>query len=75
MTILVNEVMKAIEINPQEVRDTFQITQKKLAQHECRKQVIEVNLVFKIAKAQLEAIDATPLSLLSLLNIYFSGKR
>jgi hypothetical protein len=63
MIILVNEVMKVIEINPQEVRDTFQITQKKLAQDECKKQVIEVNLVLKITKAQLEVIDVTPLSL------------
>ncbi len=66
--------MKVIEINPQEVRDTFQITQK-LAQDECKKQVIEVNLVLKITKAQLEVIDVTPLSLLSLLNIYFSGNK
>jgi F0F1-type ATP synthase epsilon subunit len=32
MTILVNEVEKAVKTNPQEVRDTFQIAQKKLAQ-------------------------------------------
>jgi hypothetical protein len=44
MTILINEVEKAIEINPQEVWDTFQITQKKLVQSKGRKQVIEVNL-------------------------------
>jgi hypothetical protein len=56
----VNEVEKAIEINPQEVQDTFQIAQKKLAQVEGRKQVIEVNLALKRAKVQLEAIDATP---------------
>jgi F-type H+-transporting ATPase subunit epsilon len=31
MTILVNEVEKVVEINPQEARDTFQITEKKLA--------------------------------------------
>ncbi len=68
MTILVNEVEKAIEINPQEVWDTFQITQKKLAQSKGRKQVIEVNLALKITKAQLETIDATPPSLV--LNYY-----
>jgi F0F1-type ATP synthase epsilon subunit len=32
MTILVNEAEKAVEINPQEAQDTFQIAQKKLAQ-------------------------------------------
>jgi F-type H+-transporting ATPase subunit epsilon len=60
MTILVNEAEKAVEINPQEARDTFQIAQKKLAQAEGRKQVIEANLALKRAKARLEAIDATP---------------
>jgi F0F1-type ATP synthase epsilon subunit len=44
MTILVNEVEKAIEINPQEAWDTFQTTQKKLVQSKGRKQVIEINL-------------------------------
>ncbi len=63
MTILVNEAEKAVEINPQEARDTFQIAQKKLAQVDGRKQVIEVNLAFKRTKARLEAIDATPPSL------------
>jgi F0F1-type ATP synthase epsilon subunit len=60
MTILVNEVEKVIKINPQEGWDTFQITQKQLAQAESRKQVIITNLALKIAKAQLKAIDATP---------------
>nr|AND48984.1 CF1 epsilon subunit of ATP synthase [Sphagnum squarrosum] len=60
MTILVNEAEKAVEINPQEAQDTFQIAQKKLAQAEGRKQVIEANLALKRAKARLEAIDATP---------------
>jgi F-type H+-transporting ATPase subunit epsilon len=60
MTIQVNEAEKAVEINPQEARDTFQIAQKNLAQVEGRKQVIKANLALKRAKARLEAIDATP---------------
>jgi hypothetical protein len=32
MTILINEVEKAVEINPQEAWDTFQIAPNKLAQ-------------------------------------------
>jgi hypothetical protein len=31
MTILVNEVEKVVEINPQEARDTFQIAEKKVS--------------------------------------------
>ena len=59
MTILVNEAEKAIEINPQEAQETFQIAQNRLAQAEGRKQVIEANLTLKRAKARLEAINAT----------------
>lgn len=59
MTILVNEAEKAIEINPREAQETFQIAQNKLAQAEGRKQVIEANLTLKRAKARLEAINAT----------------
>jgi chemotaxis signal transduction protein len=33
MIILVNEVEKVVKINPQEARETFQITQKKLARY------------------------------------------
>jgi hypothetical protein len=42
------------------VQNTFQITQKKLAQVEGTKQVIEANLALKTAKAQLESINVTP---------------
>ena len=59
MTILVNEAEKAIEINPQEAQETFQIAQNRLTQAEGRKQVIEANLTLKRAKARLEAINAT----------------
>jgi F-type H+-transporting ATPase subunit epsilon len=62
MTILVNEVEKVVEINPQEAWITFEIAQNKLAQAEGRKQVIEANLALKIAKVWLEAINVTPTS-------------
>jgi F-type H+-transporting ATPase subunit epsilon len=57
MTILVNEVEKANEINFQKAQETFQIAQDKLAQAEGRKQIIEANLTLKRAKARLEAIE------------------
>jgi F-type H+-transporting ATPase subunit epsilon len=57
MTILVNEVEKANEINFQKAQETFQIAQDKLAQAEGRKQIIESNLTLKRAKARLEAIE------------------
>jgi F-type H+-transporting ATPase subunit epsilon len=56
MTILVNEVEKANEINFQKAQETFQMAQDKLAQAEGRKQIIEANLMLKRAKARLEAI-------------------
>nr|YP_009193420.1 ATPase epsilon subunit [Takakia lepidozioides]UPM51646.1 ATPase epsilon subunit [Takakia lepidozioides] len=59
MTILVNEAEKAIEIDPREAQDTFQMARDKLAQAGGRKQVIEANLASKRAKARLEAINAT----------------
>lgn len=57
MTILVNEVEKANEINFQKAQETFQMAQDKLAQAEGRKQIIEANLTLKRAKARLEAIE------------------
>jgi F-type H+-transporting ATPase subunit epsilon len=57
MTILVNEVEKANEINFQKAQEIFQIAQDKLAQAEGRKQIIEANLTLKRAKARLEAIE------------------
>jgi F-type H+-transporting ATPase subunit epsilon len=57
MTILVNEVEKANEINFQKAQETFQIAQDKLAQAEGRKQIIEANLTLKRAKARLEAFQ------------------
>ncbi len=42
------------------ITNTFQIAQKMLAQAKGGKQVIEANLALKRAKAQLEAINATP---------------
>jgi F-type H+-transporting ATPase subunit epsilon len=56
MTILVNEVEKANEINFQKAQENFQMAQDKLAQAEGRKQIIEANLMLKRAKARLEAI-------------------
>nr|YP_010228218.1 AtpE [Atrichum angustatum]QZJ47294.1 AtpE [Atrichum angustatum] len=57
MTILVNEVEKANEINFQKAQEIFQIAQDKLAQAEGKKQIIEANLTLKRAKARLEAIE------------------
>jgi F-type H+-transporting ATPase subunit epsilon len=57
ITILVNEVEKANEINFQKAQETFQMAQDKLAQAEGRKQIIEANLTLKRAKARLEAIE------------------
>jgi F-type H+-transporting ATPase subunit epsilon len=57
MTILVNEVEKANEINFQKAQENFQMAQDKLAQAEGRKQIIEANLMLKRAKARLEAIE------------------
>nr|YP_010249945.1 ATP synthase CF1 epsilon subunit [Polytrichum commune]QTT78400.1 ATP synthase CF1 epsilon subunit [Polytrichum commune] len=57
MTILVNEVEKANEINFQKAQETFQMAQDKLAQAEGKKQIIEANLTLKRAKARLEAIE------------------
>jgi F-type H+-transporting ATPase subunit epsilon len=57
MTILVNEVEKANEINFQKAQENFQMAQDKLAQAEGRKQIIEANLTLKRAKARLEAIE------------------
>nr|QFK69558.1 ATP synthase CF1 epsilon subunit [Pogonatum inflexum] len=56
MTILVNEVEKANEINFQKAQEIFQMAQDKLAQAEGKKQIIEANLTLKRAKARLEAI-------------------
>nr|YP_010265854.1 CF1 subunit epsilon [Botrychium ternatum]UHY94423.1 CF1 subunit epsilon [Botrychium ternatum] len=58
VTVLVNEAEGAIDINPEEARDTFQKAQTGLARAKGKKETIEANLAFKRAKARLEAINA-----------------
>nr|YP_009258370.1 CF1 epsilon subunit of ATP synthase [Spirogyra maxima]ANI25252.1 CF1 epsilon subunit of ATP synthase [Spirogyra maxima] len=63
MTILVNEAEKASDINLEEAQQAFQIAQTSLTEATGRKQIIEANLALKRAKARLEAINATTISL------------
>jgi F-type H+-transporting ATPase subunit epsilon len=62
LTILVNEAEKASDIDPEEARKTFEVTQENLNQATGRKQTIEANLAFQRAKARLEAVNANPAS-------------
>ncbi|KAG6539892.1 hypothetical protein Mapa_018731 [Marchantia paleacea] len=59
LTILVNDAEKAIEIDFQEAQETFQKAKTNLEEAEGnKKKKIEALLVFKRAKARLEAINA-----------------
>ncbi|KAG6539822.1 hypothetical protein Mapa_018868 [Marchantia paleacea] len=59
LTILVNDAEKAIEIDFQEAQETFQKAKTNLEEAEGnKKKEIEALLVFKRAKARLEAINA-----------------
>jgi F-type H+-transporting ATPase subunit epsilon len=60
LTILVNEAEKASDIDPEEARQTFEVTQENLNKATGRKQTIEANLAFQRAKARLEAVNANP---------------
>jgi F-type H+-transporting ATPase subunit epsilon len=62
MTILVNEAEKASDINSEEAQEAFQAAQLSLTEASGRKQVIEANLALKRAKARLETINATSVS-------------
>jgi len=62
MTILVNEAEKASDINSGEAQEAFQAAQLSLTEASGRKQVIEANLALKRAKARLETINATSVS-------------
>jgi F-type H+-transporting ATPase subunit epsilon len=62
LTILVNEAEKASDIDPEEARQTFELTQENLNKATGRKQTIEANLAFQRAKARLEAVNANPAS-------------
>lgn len=63
MTILVNEAEKASDINLQEAQQAFEIAQTSLTEASGRKQVIESNLALKRAKARLEAVSTTAISI------------
>ena len=63
MTILVNEAEKASDINLQEAQQAFEIAQTSLTEASGRKQVIEANLALKRAKARLEAVSTTAISI------------
>nr|YP_009514487.1 ATP synthase CF1 epsilon subunit [Lygodium microphyllum]AXG76084.1 ATP synthase CF1 epsilon subunit [Lygodium microphyllum] len=57
ITILVNEAERATEIDPEEARETFRTAQANSAKAQGKKEMIEANLIFKRAKARLEALD------------------
>lgn len=63
MIILVNEAEKASDIDLQEAQQAFELAQTSLTEANGRKQVIEANLALKRAKARLEAVSATAVSI------------
>lgn len=62
VTIPVNEADKAVDPDPQQVKESHLTAQAELARAEGRRQTIEANLAFRRAKARLDAIATTPAS-------------
>ncbi|CAN6446881.1 unnamed protein product [Victoria cruziana] len=58
ITILVNNVEKGSDIDPQEAQQTLEIAEANLSKAEGKRQVIEANLALRRARARVEAINA-----------------
>ncbi|CAN6440851.1 unnamed protein product [Victoria cruziana] len=58
ITILVNDAEKGSDIDPQEAQQTLEIAEANLSKAEAKRQVIEVNLTLRQARARVEAINA-----------------
>ncbi|CAN6453950.1 unnamed protein product [Victoria cruziana] len=58
ITILVNDAEKGSDIDPQEAQQTLEIAEANLSKAEDKRQVIEVNLALRQARARVEAINA-----------------
>jgi F0F1-type ATP synthase epsilon subunit len=57
ITILVNDVEKGSDIDPQEAQQTLEIVEANLSKAEGKRQTIEENLALRRARTRVEAIN------------------
>ncbi|MBA0689291.1 hypothetical protein Goari_007026 [Gossypium aridum] len=58
ITILVNDVEKGSDIDPQEAQQALEIVEANLRKAEGKRQTIEANLALRQARTRVEAINA-----------------
>ncbi|THG17141.1 hypothetical protein TEA_008624 [Camellia sinensis var. sinensis] len=57
ITVLVNDVEKSSDIDPQEAQQTLEIVEANLKKAEGKRQIIEANVALRRARTRLEAIN------------------
>ncbi|PIM97377.1 Mitochondrial F1F0-ATP synthase, subunit delta/ATP16 [Handroanthus impetiginosus] len=68
ITVLVNDVEKGSDIDPQEAQQTLEIAEANLRKAKGKRQIIEANLALRRARTRVEAVNAISFIIHSIFN-------